>query len=241
MDKELAELVAKALEEPRWSAPDENGSSQAAVGKCTIDVLELYPHQGNVAVDEVGSHHFVVTHLITYEKLELKGASWSLTFDDDGFGCAVADNLEETIELLEDRFVYALHLSKPSNELVIVSRTTGSTGQAVHLKRFMNKFQSGALTTQLGATHADIRFELNFLSWPKMPAAKVMWSSKSIYTGLGFNQFKGQQWRWVDASWRRWQSVMHEYGLGEHVVPSAQMKDLLCCLSGTPDVAPFRD
>eukprot|EP00971_Amphidinium_carterae_P271224 5382387-Amphidinium_carterae.1 len=85
-------------------------------------LLHPLPHAANVSLDKVKHRvidHWQVTHLITYERLDLpRGCcTWELLLDDEGFGAAASD-LDDGNDalLLEDLFTYVI-------EFLLMQRT----------------------------------------------------------------------------------------------------------------------
>lgn len=125
--------------------------------------------------------------------------------------------------MLEDAFRFQLF--KAADGGLVIKSSMGDGNQTVELTAYMQRWTSKEITLKLGVTSAAKVFEGAMFKWPRMPAARYIWSLKSVYRELHFQQFGGQQWRWADSGWRRWKKMLEqEYQLGEHLVPSGQSK-----------------
>lgn len=193
--------------------------------------MELVQHQGYAAIDDLGDR-CQITHTMTLEKVSCPGGGWSLEFDEDGFGVAVPppDSPHDAV-VLETTLRFGLYKSKDGAFYVVGA--SSFTGQVASLSALMQKWEPRQVDLIVGAAKTKRSFEAAAMKWPRTPAARFFWSAKSVYEQCGFDQFSGQEWRWIDASWRRWQSSLaKEHGLGEHVIPTALMKDFSHRLGG---------
>lgn len=224
MDRALQDLVEESIKQPAWLPPDSNGLRALSTGKDDSCMeAEMVPHEGMLAMDELPLNNCcVVTHFVTYEKLVLPGRDWALHYDEGGFAIAVP--AEGDAVVVEDRMRFGL-FKAPNGDMFISSTTPGFEGQVVRLREFMQRWRAAHLLIQVGATLAQHRFELAVFRWPRPPAARVVVSARGLYEKLGLDQFGGQQWRWVDGSWRRWRTSMQQIGLDEHIIPSGLMKE----------------
>lgn len=225
MDRALQELVAESIRQTAWQPPDSGGPAAVAASSAEVPQhAEMVPHDGLLAIDELPHHKCcVITHMVTYEKLALPGCGWSVHYDDEGFAIAIPSHGDAVV--IEDRMRFGLF--KSSGGDMFISATTGYDGQVVNLREFMRRWRLAHLTVCIGATLAQHRFELAVFRWPRPPAARVAISARALYEQLGLDQFGGQQWRWVDGSWRRWRASMQQLGLDEHIMPSGLMKEPL--------------
>jgi hypothetical protein len=221
MDSELQALVATAL---KSCLADTVGTTDIA----EVDArdLECMPHQGAVFCDPGPHGSTVITNIITHERLLLPASScpsWTMEFDSDGFAAAVPEVDDETIEpiLLEDVLKYQTKIDCKGNKF-IVHVDPGGTTHTLSIANFETKFTEVTLHLKIGATAQDHTFVAVMLKWPRHPGARVMFSCKSLYHSLGFNQFDGQWWRWVWAGLPRWKSYLSGLGLQLHVLRSVQ-------------------
>lgn len=223
MDKALKELVEHSLQQPQWLPPGRDGLALLASAGGSDRDADMVAHDGVLALDELPALGIsVITHLVTLEKLSLPGVGWDLHYDEDGFAVAVPTAGEAIV--VEDRLQFGL-FKAPDGDMLIAGTAPGFEGQVVNLREFGQRWRSARLDLPVGATRASRRFELAIFRWPRAPAARVAMSARSLYDQIGLDQFGGQQWRWVDGSWRRWRAIMQQLGLGEQIVPSGLMKD----------------
>lgn len=227
MEDEIA--IVRALADPTHvhDRVRQQCSSAADKAQRAATVLSPVPHDGVVFADETYSCT-VVTHMLTCEKLAMPSTGWTMSFDEDGFAAVLppADgpHADDEPVVLEDAFRFQLHKAATGGLFIV-----GSSGsEQVDLGSLMQLWESKDLTLELGATNAKKKFNGALFRWPRMPGARFIWSMKSLYTELNFQQFSGQPWRWADSGWRRWRKTLdQEFHLSEHVVPSGLSKETL--------------
>lgn len=226
MDKELQALISDALEKPHFDASGPDGfARQKDVVAATHATLE--PHKGKVFLDKVGHQAYTVTHIVTNEKHEVSGCDYSLEFDDEGFGALTPNSDDKPVILVEDLLRFTLYRAD-TDDFVITAAGQQGPGSMLRLSDFSAKFSSHKLEVKVGATLAAKVLDLVVFRWPRSAGAQVMFCAKRIYDELGLSQFSGESWRWISGSWRRWQTAMlNDFGLGDHVLPSTLMKELV--------------
>lgn len=171
----------------------EASSGSAAHGRGDELELELVPHEGFVALDDLGDRCQIThthTHTTTLEKLVCPGGGWSLVFDEDGFGVAVppSDSALEA-KVLERDVRFALHRSHDGS-LYIVGVGLYA-GQVTCLSSMMQKCEQRDVEIVVGIARTSRRFEAAAFKWPRTPGARFFWSAKSVYEELGFDQLSG--------------------------------------------------
>lgn len=225
MEDALAGLAC-ALEDQPGCAPPKSLAPSAGSDRQGETVLVMVPHSGHVAIDATSEAVCVVTHLITTEKVTFEHGPYEVIYDDDGFGALVLESEGAAgVIHLEDHFRFVVYKNEQTDEFVFAMRGK-EKATWIALSHYQGKSTSHEITLCLGPARAETRFDLVAYKWPRHPAARIMWDTKAIYTGLAFTQFNNQQWRWVSGSWRRWQQLMAEdFGMPEHVLPSTLMKE----------------
>ena len=194
-------------------APDKSGLGEAV----------LLPHNGILALDEVGAK-FRLTNLVSYESQWLpEGHQWTLEYDDDGFGCCVSGG-GELVVYVEQSLKYEVYKSESLGH-VLVDRSGPHQGQHCILRHFMRKHIE--VKIELPITDAKLPIELSacVLRWPMAPAAKVFISAKSIYEALHWTQFQKQPWRWIHGSFARWKKDAKQLLLGNHILRTLSMAE----------------
>lgn len=224
MDQDLEALVAQALAPTGQSPASDADGAQPAAQEPTE--AQLFPHAEVVVLDKLGENNFVLTHLITNERVEIRGqGDVSLVFDEEGFGVVVPPG-EEQPQAVEELFKFQVYYASKVG-YILCSSQEGFGKQTVRLNEFQGKCEAYELTMQVGATLATKHLQAVCYRWPRRPCARIMICAKSLYDQLGLSQFSGESWRWIAGSWRRWQSCMRdEFGMEEHVLPSTLMKEL---------------
>lgn len=207
-------------------APPTISANVAPDGKATLTVV---PHEGFLSLDQLPGQS-IITHSLPLERVCLTPEGWELIFDEEGFAAAGppsgASDLEPVV--LEDRLQFVL-LQDPDGAYVIGGQD--GVDQYLRLDALMQRWEHRELKIKFGVSRTLKSFDGALFRWPKHPNARYFWSARSIYQNLGFDQFGGQQWRWVGASWRRWKSGLEkDLGLGEHIQPTGLMKELVCLL-----------
>lgn len=215
----------------RLDAPEAKASQHSAspsVLTCGEVHITMVPHRDLLRTDCLDEETLVVTHMKTCEQLRFQHGPYELTYDDEGFGSLLRKGPlmhDEVPIMLEDKFRFVLYKNEVTSHDAIAVKGA-EKDQYVHLNEFKAKSTAHEVTLRLGAINAEKSFQIFAYKWPRSPAARIMWDTKGIYAGLDFDQFRGQQWRWVNGSWRRWQQVMSDdFGMAEHVLPSAAMKE----------------
>ena len=218
MEEALEALVAEAVRPP---CRDGAASSQASMPAVEAELLK---HEGHVHLDRCAqSNSFTLTHSITYERVALPGGhEWSLIFDDEGFGAVAAVDSEDLDPLfLEDLLKFQAYKAEGGNYFLV---SKGSAGKGfVDLSAFQQKYVEQELEIQFGTSKKAI--SLAALKWPRHPAAKLFWSTKSLYEALNLSQFNSRPWRWCNAGFKKWVGFMAKLGLQNHVLRSAMMQD----------------
>lgn len=221
MDKEFQALIDAALSQPHFDPPGRDGVARPQQEAAEVS---LAPHRGCVAVDMLDDRRCVITHLVTNEKLALQGAHM-LEFDDDGFGAAVPSQAGAPIVVLEEAFRFAYYLSADGERYLSFSDQS-ERAALIKLSEIQAKCSSVNVQLFVGPSQAPKTLQAVCYKWPRAPAARVMFCTKSLYNELGLSQFGGESWRWIHGSWKRWQAMLRaEFGLAEHVVPSSSMKE----------------
>lgn len=211
----------------RTCAGCSSGGSSSSTAPAASKELELVPHAGYVFLDDLGDK-CVATHSLTCEKVAMVGSGWVVHFDSDGFGVLVPpeDSPQPPI-VLDEAMQFMLY--KDSAGAFYIVGNNAFAGQVTSLSEMVKKWEARQVTVRVGASSAPRVFEAAAFKWPRPPGSRFAISAKSVYEQLAFDQFSGQQWRWVDSGWRRWKaSLAKDFGLGEHIIPSGQMKDPKC-------------
>lgn len=183
--------------------------------------LSLVPHEGYIVLDQLPDES-VFSHAISLEKVCLTPSGWGLELDEDGFGVIPPDGIAAEPILLEERLNFTV--LQDTNGGFIIGNRSGT--QHLRLADLMQKWENRVAILKIGVTKASKEFDAALFRWPRPPGCMFVWSAKSVYENLAFEQFGGQQWRWVDASWRRWRNWLEKaFGLGEHIQPTGQRKD----------------
>lgn len=186
--------------------------------------VDLSPHKGQLVLDEVPGQGTIVTHKTTLEQCRLLGHGWHLEFDEDGFAMALKGcGANQEHVLIEDSLKFELCMDTTTLEPVIMMRNKSNC--FVRLNFHKTRWQSAAVTVGIPPNMSKQKFDAVVYRWPRQ-GVRVHISAKSLYENLGLNQFKGEQWRWVSGSWRRWTKHMATFGLAEHIMPSGTMKEL---------------
>ena len=225
MDAEIDQVVELSLA-ASVPLPKPTATSVTDVASNVTDTVELtlLGHEGFVVLDPMPNDTTILTHRLTIERITLPGHGWTLEFDDEGFGLAMPDyDTDAIIHCLESSLKFQLY-TNPSKEYVIMK--TDSSEGIVHLNTFMKKWTSARVGVLIGPNKCNANLDVAMLRWPRM-GARIVFSCTSLYTVLALDQFKGQPWRWVNGSWKRWQKHMHSFGLQEHVLGSSAMEDCL--------------
>lgn len=226
MDRELEALISSALQRPHFEDAGPDGFAKA---KDIVQPLQatLEPHRGHVFLDRVGHQQYIVTHTVTNEKHLFGGCQYTLEFDDEGFGALTPINDDKPVTLVEDLFRFVLYRDDNGDFIITASDKQGP-GSILRLSDFSAKFSAHKLELKVGATRAPKVLDLVIFKWPRTAGAQIMFCAKSVYDELGLSQFSGASWRWISGSWRRWQtSMLNDFGLGDHVLPSTLMKELV--------------
>lgn len=85
------------------------------------------------------------------------------------------------------------------------------------------KYTESEATMRLEVTRADVVFDLLVVRFPRH-GAKLFIGLRSVCNNLGFRQFGGDNWRWVNGSRRTWARVFSRFGLPGHLQVSFQCK-----------------
>lgn len=227
MDKDLDQLISETLTSHGPASSSSSGGSGPDATPVVPLVATVVPHMGMIALDRIGSKRYVLTHLVTNERYEISGGDFELQFH-DGWGCIVGTvGLgEDKVVCVEDALKYRLYATD-SGEYVIAAGEGGSTTM-VKLSEFRGKFTAHQLKVNVGASLAGKVLEILVYKWPRSPAARIMFCTKSLYDAMGLSQFSGESWRWISGSWKRWQACMRgDFEMDEHVLHSTLMKEPL--------------
>eukprot|EP00969_Alexandrium_andersonii_P167983 7426620-Alexandrium_andersonii.AAC.1 len=184
------------------------------------DGLELLPHQGCVFIDSLPGCGQQLTHTLTHEKVKLPTqCTWSMEFDEEGFGVLVPCEGSSDVEplVVEDLLTFVVFKANSGNHLLGKRGPDCQLLSSIWLETFQARFQ--AVTVQLplpGSEAAEVSAYL--LKWPRPPACRVLFSCKALYEALRLDQFNGQWWRWAWAGLPKWKKHLGTLGLGHHAL-----------------------
>lgn len=233
MEAELEELVSVALKAHHASDPS---PAAGALGQPTEATAELVPHNEILHLSVGADGQAEVVNRVSLERFKLaSGPEWSLEFDDEGFAIAVPDDSRPDVEpvALEEALRYQVYAT-PSGSEIIVSTKGANAGHKVFVPNFQSKFAEADITLKLGPSSSNHKFVGAVLKWPRQPGCMMLWSCRSVYEALGFDQVSKQWWRWTWAGFPRWRVYLATVGLQKHVVRSAHMEATGVCVHMGP-------
>lgn len=164
--------------------------------------------RNDIALD-VGERAAVVTHLRTFEKVQLPPGSWELVDgsaggDGDDFDevCVVGveDNGGEHIFELEELFQRHLLVHPETGEEWVRLKGTDSL---MNLGLEMVKHRVADCNIQLGHAQAGFGIEIAVFRRPRAAGMQTYWSLLSVYKGLRLTAFKYPS-NWIQRCLPRW-------------------------------------
>ena len=184
----------------------------------------LLPHLGRVFLDRVCEGQYILTHTGTRERVELpRDRPWALDFDEEGFAfLSKPDDSDSDIVFAEDLLHLALYESE-KGEQVLVWTKGPLQGQRTRLGEFMRKFTESQATFTFAPVKKEAKLRLAILRWHRN-GAKVFVGLRSLYETLGFDQFRGDSWRWVWQQKKGWESVLQAHQMEERLQNSTSRK-----------------
>lgn len=221
MQRDLAAKVAECLKTPRELHPIfDVPSGGRRVGQATQALL--VPHSECVHLDRTAGGDHVLTNILTMESTILQPAGeWSLIFDSEGFGvCVPGGNSQAEAVLVDEVLQYAVYSA--NGDHIVLATSGPQQGHRIEVSSMLRKYVEVSIPICFGVPLTEHQFAGALLKWPRPPAARLMWSCKSLYESLALDQFRSAPWRWTFAGVPRWQKHMASLGMESHVLRSIQ-------------------
>lgn len=196
----------------------------AALHATPIDAT-LVPDEGYAFIDTVPGVGQILTHCGTLECQRLPTtAQHSIIFDEEGFGMLVSEAPEaasQTMVPLDEHLKYLMY-DVGERDFVIVRRGGDHKKSFARVGAMLSKYSEFSFKLPMGPRQEESSFMCAHFKWPRQGAVMYI-SLKCVYKRLGFSQFGGESWRWIDAGLSRWCRFLEEQSLHGHVQWSCQV------------------
>jgi hypothetical protein len=183
---------------------------------------ELVPHSGYIIVEHlVAENATMVKHRRTLEGRQLPGSTWTVVYDEQGFGCLVAED-DDRVLLLEQWLNRQLYRS-PNGEEVVLHKKPGEPERTWSLSATRQEYEDGLLTFPvMGVAGTGVSIQVYRLCWPRQ-ALRHMLDMTSIYKLTDGKTYCGFPSKWAFYKFPFWKKMMTAAGIDgdSHVMWSA--------------------
>ena len=209
----LGEQLRKSIQAAFTVADNTNIVEE--LGQCEA---ELLPHRGFLYLDDLHDSSQIATHTLTSERRALPTSTrWQLVFDDDGFGCFLADDNDTDPIPADDMFMKAVFAD--GSRMFVCDQAHPES--AIDLSIFSAKHDELDVEIFVGPSKSRKTFESALLRLPRQPNGRVMASLRPSYQEFGLDQLNGKSWRWIYSGLKLWQEHLATIGLEKHISVSA--------------------
>jgi hypothetical protein len=196
--------------------PVDAGAGVTDAVPATFDA-KLASMQGIVYLDRVGEFNFILTNIVTHERVELPRGCWELIFDDtDIVACLVVTPPDDCDAEPEPRLTNMylkkdVYISDKGERYAVTHPSSEGRLQSYSIDFALTKHVESDVEVRVGVTSASAKLPLVVMQLPRAGGARVYWSLSEIYTFMGLRTYKGVSSKWIWESRTSWAKRCEDY------------------------------